>query len=195
VSNRTNHIKEHVSDQLALERHILDAVQRQREDDAVRNNLEANKVVIEIERVLKEHTTALESLADLYNTDGRSMLKRAITEVLGVAAGLYDRVRNYKVSRMLRDDYTALSLAAMGYTAMHAFALTIREDRLADISLRHLKDITPLLIELSRVIPLTVAEETVQEGDYPTESGAGARAVENTHNAWSTSWVTQVQHA
>ena len=192
MSIRTNHIKEHISDQLALEHHILDAVQRQREDEALRNNLEANKVVIEIERVLKEHTAALENLAESYDADGRGAIKRAVAEVLGVADGLFDKVRNYKVSRMLRDDYTALSLAAMGYTAMHTFALTIREDRLADVALRHLKDITPLLVELSRVLPLVVAEETVQEGDYPMETDAGARAVENTHGAWSSTWVSQV---
>lgn len=191
MSNRTDHIKEHISDQLALERHILDAVKRQREDEAMRNNLDANRVVIEIERVLKEHAAALENLSDLYNVDGRATLKRAISEVLGVAAGLYDKVRNYKVSRMLRDDYTALSLAAMGYTAMHTFGLTIREDRLAEVGLRHLKDITPLLVELSRVLPLIVSEETVREGDYPMDQEAATRAVENTHSAWSANWVNQ----
>jgi hypothetical protein len=191
VSNRTDHIKEHISDQLALEHHILDAIQRQREDESMRNNLEANKVVIEIERVLKEHTAALENLSDEYEAGSRGTLKRAVTEVLGIAAGLYDKVRNYKVSRMLRDDYTALSLAAMGYTALHAFALTIKEERLAEVGLRHLKDLTPLLVDLSRVLPLTVAEETVKEGDYPMEKGAGARAAENTHNAWNASWVNQ----
>ncbi|HET6569493.1 MAG TPA: hypothetical protein VFG50_16110 [Rhodothermales bacterium] len=189
MSNRTDHIREHVSDQLALERHILEAVERQREDDAMRSNLDANKIVIEIERVLKEHTSMLENLADQYEAESRGTLKKAVTEVAGTLAGLYGRIRNYQVSRMLRDDYTALSLAAMGYTAFHTFGLTIKEDRIADVALRHLKDITPLLVELSRVLPLVVAQETVEEGDYPMDHEAGRKAVEHTHEAWSANWV------
>lgn len=189
MSNRTDHIREHISDQLALERHILEAVQRQRDDDAMRNNLDANKIVIEIERVLKEHISALQNMADQHEAEGRGTLKQAVTEVAGMMAGLYDKMRNYKVSRMLRDDYTALSLAAMGYTAFHTFGMTIKEGPIADLSLRHLKDITPLLVELSRVLPLVVAQECLEEGDYPMDHDAGRKAVEHTQQAWSTSWV------
>jgi hypothetical protein len=193
VSKRTDQIKEHISDQLALERHVLDAIMRQRDDEAVRQNLEANKVVIEIERILKEHTAALDNLAEQYGSTAQSTLKRAVTEVLGVAAGIYDKMRDYKVSRMLRDDYTALSLIAMGYTAFHTFGLVIKEERIASLSLNHLKDVTPILVELSRVLPMVVAEETVKEIEAPVDSAAGRRAVENTQAAWSHT-ITEATH-
>lgn len=114
MGNREDTIKKRLSDQLALERHILEAVERQRGEDSLRENLEANKVVIEIEQVLKSHVATLETLADEYGAGTSSLLKKAVTELAGVAAGLYDKVRDQEVSRMIRDDYTALSLAAMG---------------------------------------------------------------------------------
>jgi hypothetical protein len=184
VGNREDTIKKRLSDQLALERHILEAVERQRGEDSLRENLEANKVVIEIEQVLKSHVATLETLADEYGAGTSSLLKKAVTELAGVAAGLYDKVRDQEVSRMIRDDYTALSLAAMGYTAFHTFGLVIQEQRIADVALSHLKDLTPLLVRISQVLPLVVASETAKDLGLNLDPNIGATAANNTHQAW-----------
>ncbi len=184
MGNREDTIKKRLSDQLALERHILEAVERQRGEDSLRENLEANKVVIEIEQVLKSHVATLETLADEYGAGTSSLLKKAVTELAGVAAGLYDKVRDQEVSRMIRDDYTALSLAAMGYTAFHTFGLVIQEQRIADVALSHLKDLTPLLVRISQVLPLVVASETAKDLGLNLDPNIGATAANNTHQAW-----------
>ena len=184
MGNPEDTIKKRLSDQLALERHILEAVERQRGEDSLRENLEANKVVIEIEQVLKSHVATLETLADEYGAGTSSLLKKAVTELAGVAAGLYDKVRDQEVSRMIRDDYTALSLAAMGYTAFHTFGLVIQEQRIADVALSHLKDLTPLLVRISQVLPLVVASETAKDLGLNLDPNIGATAANNTHQAW-----------
>ena len=186
MSDRNDAIRKHVSDQLSVEAHILEAVERQREDEDARAHLEANKVIIEIERVLKTHIKALETLNKEYGGGGQSAVKKAVTELLGVAAGLYDKVREHKLSRMLRDNYTALSLASMGYTALHTFGLAVKEPRVADLALKHLKDFTPLLVEISKVLPLVVAIEVAEENDFPVDTAAGTTAQKNTQQAWST---------
>lgn len=184
MSTREDTIKKHLSDQIALERHILEAIERQREEDDLRENLEANKVVIEIERVLRSHLTTLETLADEYGASSSSVLKKAVTELAGVVAGLYDKVRDQEVSRMIRDDYTALSLAAMGYTAFHTFGLVIQEQRIADVALSHLKDLTPLLVRISQVLPHIVASETAKDLGITVDPTVGVTASSNTHQAW-----------
>lgn len=185
MSDRTNAIQKHTADMLSVERHILEAVERQREDDALRGHLEANKVVIDIERVLKEHTAALENLAESYDAGPQSAFKKAVTEFLGVVAGLYDKTREHKVTRMLRDDYTALSLAAMGYTSYHAFGLAIGEERIAQLALKHLKDLTPLLVSISKVLPVVTVQEVAEENEFPVDREAGKRSVAATQSAWS----------
>jgi ferritin-like metal-binding protein YciE len=186
--NRQESIKKQVSDMYAVEQHILDAIVRQRDDERLKNNVEANQVVIEIERVLKQHISALDDLADRYDHTVQSTTKEALGKALGIAAGLYDRVRGkHPLSRDMRDNYVALSLAAMGATAFHTYGLSVGEERIADLAEKHLKDITPLLVEISKVIPDIVAEETANESDFPADASVAKQATANTQAAWSPS--------
>lgn len=186
MSQRQDAIQKHTADQLALERHILEAIERQRGDDTLKADARANKVVIEIERTLRGHVEELERLAEDLDAGVQSALKKAVTEVLGLAAGLYDKVREHPVSRMLRDDYTALSLAAMGYTAYHSFGLAIGEDRIATLAERHLRNLTPLLVEISKVLPHVVAREVAEENDeFPVDATVGPEAERRTQAAWN----------
>lgn len=184
--NRTNSISKHISDMLATEEHILEAVKRQRDDDNVKNNVEVNKHIIEIERVLNEHTSALKRLAEQYDVNAEPVAKEAITKLLGIAAGIYDKMRGkHPLSRDLRDNYTALSLASMAYTQFHTYGLTIGEEKIASLAERHLKDLTPLLVETSKLIPPVTAKEVAEQSDFDVDTSVGQRAVQNTQQAWS----------
>lgn len=186
MSQRTDAIQKHTADLLALERHILEAIERQRSDESLKTEIEANKIAIQIERTLTAHIAELERVADEYDGSGESFFKKAVTEVLGVFAGIYDKMREHPVSRMLRDDYTALSLTAMAYTAYHTFGLAIAEQRIADLALRHLKEITPILVELSKVLPHVVAREVAEENDdFLVNAAVGTEAEHNTQRAWA----------
>lgn len=185
---RKEAIRKHLSDMYAVEQHIRDAIERQRSDERLKNNVEANQVVIEIERVLNKHLEALDELADHYDTQVQSAAKEALGKALGIAAGLYDRVRGkHPLSRDVRDNYTALSLAAMAYTSFHTFGLAAGEDRIADLASNHLQDITPLLVEISKVVPDIVAEETAEQSDFPADASVAKQATANTQAAWSPS--------
>ncbi len=186
MSDRLSLIQKHVSDQSALERHILEAVKRQRAEDMVRADPDVNTLLIEIERTLESHLDALGKLAESYDAKTESVFKKAFTAAAGVVAGLYDQVRSEEISRDLRDDYTALSLAAMGYTAFTAFGLTIKEPRIADLAERHLKDLTPLLVSISEKLPVYVVKETVKENPEATvDATVGPEAVRRTQSAWA----------
>lgn len=185
MSARQEAIQKHTADILAVERHILEAIERQRESDDLRKDPEANRVVIEVERKLTAHVEALEQLIESYGGKAESLLKKAVTEVLGAVAGLYDKVREHTVSRMLRDDYTALSLAAMGYTAYASFGLAIKEDTVTELAQRHLRDLTPLLVDISKVLPHTVVREVGEENDeFLVDTTVGAEAERFTQTAW-----------
>ena len=182
--DRQQAIRKHVSDMLGAERHILEAVQRQRNDEKAREHVAANKVLIEIERVLKKHVSKLEALGKEYGVEERSTVKKALTAVFGAAAGLYDQVRDHPLSRDLRDNYTALGLAAMSYTAMHTFGLVIQEKKIADLAQRHLEDLTPLLVEVSKVLPKITGQEVSDEHDLALDDSVVEQAIRNTQKAW-----------
>lgn len=185
MSKRLDLITKHLADMNAVERHVLEAVQRQRENDKVRNHIEVNTALIEVERVLNEHVDHLSRLSEEYGGDTENVLKKAITAAAGIAAGLYDQVRQDTITRMLRDDYTALSLVAMSYSAMHGFGLAINEQKIADVALAHLKHVTPLLVEISKLVPAAAVEETATDHDgFTVDATVGPQAVQNTQSAW-----------
>lgn len=174
----------YLTDMHAVESHILEAVERQLNGDEIKAYPEASRVVRSLQTVLEQHTAALKNLVEA--RDGLSLkgaLKEALGDALGFAAGLYDKVRTDEVSRMIRDDYTALSLAAISYHMLHTTALGLRNENVASVALRHLKDLTPILVDLSKVVCHVVAKELADE-DKVFDGTVGALAVQNTQEAW-----------
>ncbi|HEX2224040.1 MAG TPA: hypothetical protein VHN15_07525, partial [Thermoanaerobaculia bacterium] len=56
----------------------------------------------------------------------------------------------------------------------------------AQLALGNLKELTPLLVELSQFIPKVVLKELAFEG-YSIETTVGEQASRNTHEAWQPS--------
>jgi hypothetical protein len=177
-------LRPYVADMAAVEKHILEAIERQRKDDDIQQFPDAAQWVGRVEGVLRRHVDSLES--HLKNFDGGGVagtVKEAVTGVLGTVAGLYDKVRKDTASRALRDDYTALSLAAISYTMLHTTALGLSQGTTAELALSNLKEVTPLLVELSQLLPKVVLKELSFEG-YDIATSVGEQAARNTHEAW-----------
>ena len=175
----------YLTDMHAVESHILEAVERQLNGDAIKAYPEASRAVRSVHTTLEQHTAALKNLVEA-RQDGASIkgaLKEALGDALGFAAGLYDKVRSDEVSRMIRDDYTALSLAAICYHMLHTTALGLKNENVASVALRHLKDLTPILVDLSKVVCHVVAKELADE-DKVFDGTVGPQAVSNTQEAW-----------
>jgi hypothetical protein len=184
--NRTSILNDYATDMLAVEKHIFEAVERQVNDAATKRYPVALSALQEIHRTLSRHVSALEA----YNatTEGgglKEALKETLTGALGVAAGIYDKIRSEdKVSRMVRDTYTALGLATISYHMLYTTALGLKEEQLATLALNHLKDLSPLVVELSKAVCLVVAQE-LNEEDKLIDASVGDEAVRRTQEAWS----------
>ncbi|MBC8120239.1 MAG: hypothetical protein H7Y22_00190 [Gemmatimonadaceae bacterium] len=183
MSERMDTLQQYVSDMLALERHIFEAVKRQTDDDHTKYLPEATRLIGKIEGMLGGHISETEQHLSSLGGDSGSPVKDAVAAVTGIAAGLIDKVRSNTVSKMLRDDYAALSLDAMGYTMLHTTGLALQHSPTADLALRHLYDLTPLIVEISEVIPLVVAKELLDDGET-VDASVGPEAVRNTQKTW-----------
>jgi hypothetical protein len=106
MSERQDTLQQYVSDMLAVEQHIHQAIRRQEEDESVKKHPEAFALISQAEQTLDNHIAALESHLEALGGDAASPVKEAVAGVLGVAAGLIDQVRTQQVSKMLRDNYT-----------------------------------------------------------------------------------------
>lgn len=189
MDKRVDTLRQYVSDMLAVEKHIHEAVRRQKGDESVKQQPQASQLINRIEQTLDDHIAGLESHVESLEGSSSS-LKDAVTTALGVVAGLYDKARTKQVSRMLRDDYAALSLTAIGYTMLTTSALALRDSRTADLAVRYLKDWTPLIAGISQVIPQVVTSELTE--DHPNlDVSAGSESLRRTQEAWDSEHLRQ----
>jgi hypothetical protein len=182
-------LRPYLADMVAVEKHILEAVERQRNDDDIKQFPDALQIIGRIESVLQSHVQSLESHLQGDSGGGAAgAVKEAVTGVLGAIAGIYDKIRKDPASRALRDDYTALSLASISNGMLHTTALGLSQGTVAELAKRHLEEINSLIMELGLIVPRIVLKELSFEG-YPIETGISERAVQAIRESWSRSSV------
>jgi hypothetical protein len=177
-------LQQYVSDMVSLDQHILDAIERQLEDDRTNSYPEARQLISTIKRTFDSHVNGLRGQLKSLGGEESGPVKEAVSAVAGVAAGLYDKVRHDPVSKMLRDDYTALSLASIAYTMLHTTALALQHQATADLAERYLKDVTPIIVDISRAIPGVVVKD-LEDEKVLIDRSVGQEAVRKTQAAWS----------
>jgi len=156
-------INSYVTDMLSLEEHIQKAVKGQLEDLA--DYPEVTRDLRQVLRQVEQHISDLRELSDRRKAEGPSdLVKRAGSALLGLGAGAVDLVRNEGLPKNLRDDYTAFSLATIGYLMLHTTALALQEQEIADLARQHFADYAQAVTLLHNVIPGAVVRFLREDG-------------------------------
>jgi hypothetical protein len=183
MKDRMDILQQYVSDMLAVEQHIHQAIRQQENDDSTQSYPSAASLISRAEATLDNHIAALESHLEQIGGDPGAPVKEAVTTVLGVGAGIIDKLRTVQVSKMLRDDYTALSLAAISYHMLHTTGMALHSQSTADLAQRHLMDWTPIIAEISHIIHEVVAQE-LQDDGHPVDASVATQSAQAMHEAW-----------
>jgi ferritin-like metal-binding protein YciE len=181
-------IKTYTSDLLALETHFLNAVKKQKSSESVKDEI-VIELLHELDKTVSKNTSELERHLNSLDGKTKSDIKSKLASFAGSVAGLIDNARSDTVSKIVRDNYTALSMITVGYTMLHTLALANDDEALAEISENHLKECTNMVTEISKVVPLAVANEVIDDKDKADE--IGQRALHNTQQAWKPDVVNQ----
>ena len=184
MKNANDILSTYISDMMAFEKGFFEALDRQVKDEKVRTQPQASRLIERIHQTTKAHLSATEQRLHILGGSLTANVKEAVGTLAGIAAGMIDKVRTHAVSKMLRDDYTALSMAAISYTMLHTTGLALRDQATADLALRHLREITPLIVELSEMVPSVVVNELAGQ-TTDVNSGVAGEAVRNTHQTWT----------
>lgn len=180
---QTENLHLYVNDTAAMAKHIESAFAQQCKDADVNSHIEAHQLIEKMHSTLAAQRVEMERQAHALSSGVGAALKEAVTNLTGALAGLYGQVRKHPLSRILRDDYTALSLACISYEMLHTTALGMDEKPLADIALRHLGELTPFIMAVTKIIPNVVLEELAKD-DPTIDITVAAKALENTLGAW-----------
>jgi ferritin-like metal-binding protein YciE len=176
-------LQAYVSDLLALEQHIGQALNGQLASESIARRPAARSVVAAIKAQNEAHVTALRD--DLRRLGGHSTsgIKSAWASLLGEAAKAVGAGRKTKVTRWLRDDYTALNLGAMSYTLLHATAIGLGDAATAQVARAGLADYARSVMQINDVIPEIVLNELADDGDS-VATGAADTVRQQTRDIW-----------
>lgn len=183
-----NSLRKYTSDLLALENHFMNAVKKQKTSEQIKDE-EVIELLHELDKMTSSHVKSLERHMDRLGGNRKSDIKTKIASFAGSIAGLIESARNDTMAKMVRDDYTALSMITIGYTMLHTHALAEEDELLAELTKKNLTNCTIMITEISKVVPLAVAREMIDDAGRAEE--IGNKALENTQAAWKPEVVNQ----
>jgi ferritin-like metal-binding protein YciE len=182
MRSTTDAINSYITDMLALEEHIDKAVKGQIEDLKTYPDVVAELQTAQ--RWVRHHLDDLKQLRDRRGAGtATEAIKRAGSSILGLAAGAIDLVRNEGLPKNLRDDYTAFSLAAVGYTMLYTTALALEDHEVAELANQHLRDYAQAVIRFNNIIPAAVVRFLQEEG-LPARLEVLQQVSRNVMEAW-----------
>lgn len=131
---------------IGIERGITNAINLQIEDDWVKHFRELNMILAQVVSASDTRMELLEKLSDKEGGSLDASVKEGITAVTGTLAGIYGKIREHPVSRMVRDDIIALDVASVSYGMLLTLALSIGHEKCAELAARGIEETPPLII-------------------------------------------------
>jgi hypothetical protein len=177
-------LRTYTNDMSALDKHIVEPLQHQKDDDRFKTDPRVASFLGDALQTFERHVNELQPHVERFGGGAGKVVKEAVAGALGVAAGVYDKVRKDPVSRALRDDYVALNQAAISCTMLHTTALAFSDEPLAELSKNQLNELTPLIMRLTEIIPHVVIQE-LQDEDASVRHEAADLASKAGQEAWS----------
>jgi len=174
-------IADYVGDMAALESHIEEALDRQLTE--VKDDPIALAAVRDFHDMVKRHRDTLKATEQETGKTIGTPIKEAGAALFGKAAGVIDLVRTEGISKGLRDDYAAFSLAAISYSMLHTTATALGDSRVTSLAERHLRDHADAVMRINEIMPAVVIRELENDGHHPDNA-----AVEATREAVLRSW-------
>jgi hypothetical protein len=180
-------LRQHLGDMLALTREICVTLDKQLDATELARFPGALRLLRTVRDSLKPQAAELaRELDSLGGGRSSSSIKSLAANVAGGAAGVIDRMRTEPVSRMLRDDYTALSLACISYTMLHTTGLSLHSERVANLAERHMGELAQMIMRIGEEMPNVVVAELARES-LPVDVTIGRDAIEHTQKVWAQS--------
>jgi hypothetical protein len=178
-------VRGYLGDLIAAVDHVSQAVSKHARDDTLRTVAHAVDVIDATNTTLVRQLADLQALVkDKGGATGGGVVKDVLATVTGAIAGLYGKTRGETLSRILRDDYTALSFLSVCTIALHTTALGLNDTITAELTLRHMREYPSLMMSLSDLLPYAVVADLQKDAVAITGADAAEQAVHNLRDSW-----------
>ena len=146
-------IAKYLHDMHSLIQHGHDAIKQQRENLKNSNHKDAFQAIERFESTMDTHLAMLETRLDAIGESTTSPIQDAAASVAGVAAGLYNAVRDEQASKSVRDDYTFFSQSSIAYLMLHVTSKSLGDNETAQVCERGYRDMARMVMEIDRLMP------------------------------------------
>jgi hypothetical protein len=161
--DRDEALNSYITDMLSLEEHIEKALRGQLED--LKNYPDVIQNLKQIHQKVEHHISDLKELSERRHARTTTdAIKRVGSALLGLGAAAIDLVRNEGLAKNLRDDYTAFSLATIGYVMLETTALALDEREVGDLAHQHFSDYAGAVTKLHNLVPGAVLRFLREDG-------------------------------
>lgn len=175
-------VTKYLADQVGVVGHVYQAIDKQVK--GTEDEKDINPLLVEIRDTLEQQTESLRQRLEALGGKATSPVKELGASVLGVAAGVIDKVRTEEVSKDLRDDYTALGLVNISYTMLITTAIACGDRQTAQLCGDNLKQTAKFVMQLGKTISYAVVR------DLSDLTGLDANAVQEGQKMYSDAWQT-----
>lgn len=177
-------LTQHVSEQIGLEEHLCKIIDQQIAEIKDTEFADAKDLLVKTREVLENHFIPLNKVLDGLERNAVCDLEKSVSSNgKGILQQSDLDQRKNSISIILRDDYSALSLITIGNTLLHTTALALGCQEVADIALKHLQNLAPLVVRIGKLLPQVVARE-LRTAVSTVDLSIAEIALKNTQLVW-----------
>lgn len=179
-------LTQYVSEQIALEEHLSHLVAEQMSEIDNEDYAGVHELLASVQYILEQHFQPLNDALSVLENENAARQKK--TERGQEKKRILRRVEqgaqeSQRISKMLRDDYSALNSITMSNTLLHTTALLVDKIDVANLALQHLKNLTPLVVKIGELVPEVIAQE-LRHNSPKIDCSLAKTAIENVKSAW-----------
>lgn len=182
--DHSDSIKQYVNDVIGMERDITNAIQGQLDDDRLATHPDLKMLLAEVAAQSESRLQRFKDLSDAEDASFGATVKEGVMAVTGTLAGLYGKLREHPLSRMLRDDIVATTVAATSYTMLLTLGLAANHSAVIALAEEGLKASARFTMQLGQHLPLIVASELAKDAPL-SNPGAAQLAADKMQEAWA----------
>lgn len=175
-------LQKYVSDMLALESHIFQAIDKQSKEHTDKPEMKTKFETFA--QTTKNQEQQLQARLQELGGAANQPVKQGVAAVAGVAAGVIDKLRSEESSKDLRDDLTALNLSVVSYAMLHTTALALGDQQTADLAANNAKENAQFIEYIHGILPTVVIAELKENHDV----SPNPQAAEETKKLVSQIW-------
>lgn len=160
MTNQSNILRQAIYEQIAIEENICSLIEDKISEIEDVNFSDAKDLLRQVSKILENHYGLLNNLLTTLE-DGKVTFQGAslTDQDKGLSKSLDAEENRWRISKILRDVYSALNLITISNTRLNTIGLALNSEDVANIALKHIEALAPLVEKISKLAPEVITRE------------------------------------